>query len=84
MTDWPERGQKAPDFWDDDAKAYVDEHDAALETRIATLEAAGAGGDTKVVSTDGSYGLSAPTGVGFEWVITANELVGPFMNGVAL
>ncbi len=35
-------------------------------------------------STDGSFGLPEPTGVGFEWVFTDDDLVGPQMNGTPL
>jgi hypothetical protein len=36
------------------------------------------------VSDDGSFSLPVPTGVGFEWLFTDDELEGPYMNGVAL
>lgn len=29
---WPVRGQKAPNYWDDDVKAYIDDADALLAT----------------------------------------------------
>lgn len=39
---------------------------------------------TAWVSTDGSFGLPAPTGVGGEFVITANALEDIMYDGVAL
>lgn len=48
MATWPERGQKAPNFWDEQLKDYIDEPVEALhtavdasETRIEALEAGG-------------------------------------------
>lgn len=54
---------------------------AAASAAAAAASAASAG---KPVSTDGSFGLPVPTGVGFEFVIIANALDDIRMNGVSL
>lgn len=57
--------------------------DADLQTQIDAI----VGGETnqaKAVSTDASFGLPAPTGTGFEFVITANSLEDIQFDGVNL
>lgn len=46
---------------------------AAITTTLANVAVA--------VSSDGSFGLPAPTGVGFEWIIAADEIDEPEFDG---
>ncbi len=54
--------------------------DTVLQTQIDNILTRGA----FAVSTDDSFDLPAPTGVGFEWLFTGGQLQGPYMNGVEL
>lgn len=43
MADWPERGQRPPDYWDDDLRAYIDEADtASSDAAVAAQDSADA------------------------------------------
>lgn len=55
--------------------------EAALADDVAELEAL-AGGPLR--TTDGSFGLPAATGVGYEWVVVDDQMDGPYMDGVPL
>lgn len=54
--------------------------DTNLQTQINNIVS----GDLVAVSTDASFGLPAPTGSGFEAIITANVLEGFTYDGVIL
>lgn len=86
MATWPTRGQKAPNYWDDDLKLYVDEADETAQTAAdgaqtdataALAELEGRLSEVALVAT-----IAAEVGDGI--VIDPNEAAGPIeMVGTA-
>lgn len=71
---WPVRGQKAPNFWDDDLRDYIDSADEGAATRLDALEAGPAGVDVEQVQDTVAAMLLEGTGVTLTYDDTAGTL----------